>query len=160
MSAIPDVVDAGAVAAGSREFLFKCAQPSYADPILMVRAEGAKVWDAAGREYLDFFSGILTTSVGHCHPEVVERVRDQVGRLGHTSTLYLTENQVEMARRLAEIAPGRLQQTFFTNSGTEAIETAIVLACMYTGRSEIIALRYGLRCMHHVRQARGREEIK
>jgi 4-aminobutyrate aminotransferase len=63
--------------------------------------------------------------------------------LGHTSTLYLTEGQVEMARRLADIAPGKLRQTFFTNSGTEAIETAIVLASMYTGRSEIIALRYG-----------------
>jgi alanine-glyoxylate transaminase/(R)-3-amino-2-methylpropionate-pyruvate transaminase len=143
MSVTPETLDASAVAAGSREFLFKCAAPYYADPILMVRAEGVKVWDAGGREYLDFFSGILTTSVGHCHPEVVERIRDQVGRLGHTSTLYLTENQVEAARRLAEIAPGRLQQTFFTNSGTEAIETAIVLACMYTGRSEIIALRYG-----------------
>ncbi len=143
MSVTPDTIDASAVAAGSREFLFKCAAPYYADPILMVRAEGVKVWDAAGREYVDFFSGILTTSVGHCHPEVVERIRDQVGRLGHTSTLYLTENQVEAARRLAEIAPGRLRQTFFTNSGTEAIETAIVLACMYTGRSEIVALRYG-----------------
>ena len=143
MTVTRETVDAGAIAAGSREFLFKGAAPYYADPVLMVRAEGVKVWDAGGREYLDFFSGILTTSVGHCHPEVVERIRDQVGRLGHTSTLYLTEHQVEAARRLAAIAPGRLQQTFFTNSGTEAIETAIVLASMYTGRSEIIALRYG-----------------
>jgi alanine-glyoxylate transaminase/(R)-3-amino-2-methylpropionate-pyruvate transaminase len=143
MRVTPQSRDASAVAAGSREFLFRCAAPYYADPILMVRAEGVRVWDAGAREYLDFFSGILTTSVGHCHPEVVERIRDQVGRLGHTSTLYLTENHVEAARRLAEMAPGRLQQTFFTNSGTEAIETAIVLACMYTGRSEIIALRHG-----------------
>jgi alanine-glyoxylate transaminase/(R)-3-amino-2-methylpropionate-pyruvate transaminase len=131
------------IKAASREFLFKCAAPYYDDPIVMVRAEGTQVWDANGREYLDFFSGILTTSVGHCHPEVVARIQEQVATLGHTSTLYLTENHVEMARRLAQIAPGRLRQTFFTNSGTEAIETAIVLACMYTGRSEIIALRYG-----------------
>jgi alanine-glyoxylate transaminase/(R)-3-amino-2-methylpropionate-pyruvate transaminase len=97
--------------------------------------------DSDGREYLDFFSGILTSSVGHCQPDVVKRVRDQVGRLGHTSTLYITENQVLAARRLSEIAPGRLSQTFFTNSGTEAVETAVMLACMYTGRSEVIALR-------------------
>ena len=74
---------------------------------------------------------------------MVERVREQVGRLGHVSTLYLNEPQVNAARRLAGIAPGRLQKTFFTNSGTEAVETAIMLARMYTGRDEIIALRYG-----------------
>ena len=135
--------DSAAVKAGHREYLFPCVTPYYADPVVLVRGEGMKVWDADGREYLDFFSGILTTSVGHCHPEVVARVQEQLTTLGHTSTLYLTEAQVEMARRLAEIAPGRLQQSFFTNSGTEAIETAIVLACMHTGRSEIIALRYG-----------------
>jgi len=72
---------------------------------------------------------------------VVERVRDQVGRLGHTSTLYLNEPQVSAATRLAGIAPGALSQSFFTNSGTEAVETAVMLASMYTGRSEVIALR-------------------
>ena len=132
--------DSAAVKAAHREYLFPCAAPYYADPVVMVRGEGMKVWDADGREYLDFFSGILTTAVGHCHPEVVERVQEQLATLGHTSTLYVTEGQVELARRLAEIAPGRLTQTFFTNSGTEAIETAIVLACMSTGRSEIVAL--------------------
>lgn len=135
--------DAAAIKAAHREYLFPCVTPYYADPVVMARGEGMRVWDADGREYLDFFSGILTTAVGHCHPEVVERVQEQLATLGHTSTLYVTEAQVELARRLAEIAPGQLRQTFFTNSGTEAIETAVVLACMYTGRSEIIALRYG-----------------
>lgn len=135
--------DARAVKAGFKEYLFQAAAPYYDDPIVMVRGEGMRVWDADGREYLDFFSGILTTALGHCHPEVTERVQEQVATLGHTSTLYLTEQHVEMARRLADIAPGKLQRTFFTNSGTEAIETAIVLACMHTGRSEIVALRYG-----------------
>ncbi|MFQ5890296.1 MAG: aspartate aminotransferase family protein [Gemmatimonadota bacterium] len=133
--------DAAAVKAGYREFLFPCAPPYYGDPLVLVEGRGMVVVDAEGREFLDFFSGILTTSLGHCHPEVVERVREQLGALGHTSTLYLTENQVEMARRLAEIAPGRLNRTFFTNSGTEAVETAVMLACMFTGRSEILALR-------------------
>jgi 4-aminobutyrate aminotransferase len=92
--------------------------------------------------HLDCYAGILTTALGHCHPEVVERVRDQIGTLGHTSTLYVTEPAVEMARRLAAIAPGRLDRSFFTNSGTEAVETAVMLACLHTGRSEIIALRH------------------
>ncbi|TDI83651.1 MAG: aspartate aminotransferase family protein [Caldithrix sp.] len=100
------------------------------------------VIDVEGVEYLDFFAGILTTGIGHCHPDVVERVREQVGRLGHTSTLYITENQINVARELAEITPGKLKSCFFTNSGTEAIETAIMLAQQYTGRHEVITLRH------------------
>ena len=134
---------AGAVKAGYQEHLFQCAPPYYDDPIVAARGSGMTVTDAEGREYLDFFSGILTTAIGHCHPEVVSAIQEQVATLGHTSTLYLTENQVEAARRLAAIAPGRLTKTFFTNSGTEAVETAIILACAFTGRSEIIALRHG-----------------
>ena len=123
------------------DFLFPCAPPLYEDPLVLAEGQGAIVLDSDGVEYLDFFSGILTTSVGHCHPKVVERVREQVGLLGHTSTLYLNEPQVTAARRLNEISPGQLGKTFFTNSGTEAVETAVMLACMYTGRSEVIALR-------------------
>ena len=126
-----------------QEFIIPAAPPYYKDPLVLVEGNGSLVTDSEGREYLDFFCGILTTGVGHCHPEVVERVRDQVGRLGHVSTLYLNEPQVNAARRLAGIAPGRLQKSFFTNSGTEAVETAIALARMYTGRDEIICLRYG-----------------
>jgi 4-aminobutyrate aminotransferase-like enzyme len=107
-----------------------------------VEGNGSLVVDAEGTEYLDFFCGILTTGIGHCHPDVVERIREQVGRLGHTSTLYLTEPMVNAARRLASIAPGKLRKTFFTNSGTEAVETAIAMARMFTGRDEIITLRY------------------
>jgi 4-aminobutyrate aminotransferase len=129
------------VKADHRKYLFPCAPPLYEDPLVLVEGHGTMVVDSEGREYLDFFSGILTASIGHCQPDVVERVREQVGRLGHTSTLYITENQIRAAKRLSEIAPGRLSQSFFTNSGTEAVETAVMLACMYTGRSEVIALR-------------------
>ena len=111
-----------------KDFVIPAAAPYYKEPLVLVEASGSMVTDAEGREYLDFFCGILTTAIGHCHPEVVERVRDQVGRLGHTSTLYLSEPQVNAARRLAGIAPGTLRKTFFTNSGTEAVETAIMLA--------------------------------
>ena len=124
-----------------RRFVFPCAKPLYDQPLVLVEGEGVRVTDADGREYLDLFGGILTTSVGHCHPTVVARTQEQMAHLGHTSTLYVTEPQVEAARRLAGLAPGRLSQTFFTNSGTEAIETAIHMACIHTGRTEIIALR-------------------
>jgi 4-aminobutyrate aminotransferase len=129
------------VKAGRRDFIFPCAPPYYEDPLVLVEGQGMVVVDAEGREFLDFFSGILTTGLGHCHPEVVERVRAQIGTLGHISTLYLNENMIEAAQRLAKLAPGQLKKSFFTNSGTEAVETAVMLACQYTGRSEIIALR-------------------
>ena len=129
------------ILAGHREFLFPAVRPLYDEPLVLGEGEGVRVRDVDGREYLDLFSGILTTSVGHCHPEVVERVQAQVGRLAHTSPLYVTEAQVEAARRVAEIAPGQLSQTFFTNSGTEAIETAIHMAFLHTGQNEIVALR-------------------
>ncbi len=117
-----------AVQSGWKDFIVPAALPYYKDPLVLVEGSGSTVTDSEGREYLDFFCGILTTGIGHCHPEVVERVREQVGRLGHTSTLYLNEPQVNAARRLAGIAPGKLRKTFFTNSGTEAVETAIMLA--------------------------------
>jgi 4-aminobutyrate aminotransferase-like enzyme len=126
---------------GQQEYLFPCVGHLYQEPVVMVKGEGMKVWDADGREYLDFFSGILSTSLGHCHPRLVSAMSEQAEKLGHTSTLYVTEPQVEAARRLAEIAPGNLRRSFFSNSGTEAIETAISLACIYTGRTEVIALR-------------------
>ena len=128
--------------AAQADYLFPAVRPYYAEPLVIAEASGVEVLDASGRRYLDLFAGILTTSVGHCHPEVVARVRDQVGRLGHTSTLYVSEPQVNVARRLAELAPGRLKRSFFTSSGTEAVETAVMLACVHTGRSEVVALRH------------------
>jgi 4-aminobutyrate aminotransferase-like enzyme len=113
----------------------------YQEPLALAEGRGVRVWDADGNEYLDLFAGILTTSVGHCNPRVVAAVHDQMNRLGHVSTLYATEVQVEAARQLAEIAPGALKRTFFSNSGTEAIETALMMACLATGRSEVVALR-------------------
>ena len=116
----------------------------YEEPIALVRGDGTRVWDADGREYLDFFGGILTVSLGHCHPEVTAAVREQVGRLVHVSTLYQMEPLVRLAERLARITPGggTLRRTFFSNSGTEADETALTLAKVHTGQTEIIALRH------------------
>ncbi|HTL06002.1 MAG TPA: aminotransferase class III-fold pyridoxal phosphate-dependent enzyme, partial [Gemmatimonadales bacterium] len=140
---VPATDLAASVRSGWSDYIIPAAPPYYKEPLVLVEGSGSTVIDAEGDEYLDFFCGILTTGLGHCHPEVTERVREQVGRLGHVSTLYLNEPQINAARRLASIAPGGLKKTFFTNSGTEAVETAVMLARMYTGRDEIIALRYG-----------------
>jgi 4-aminobutyrate aminotransferase len=129
--------------AGYDAFLFPCARPLYRAPLVLEEGRGVWVRDIGGDEYLDLFAGILTTSIGHSHPRVLEAVTDQLGRLGHTSTLYVTRNQIEVASVIAELAPGRLTRSFFTNSGTEAVETAVMLACVHTGRSEVIALRSG-----------------
>lgn len=128
--------------AAQRDLLFACVGTLYAEPLVLTEGEGVWVKDADGREYLDLFAGILTTSVGHCHPEVVAAMDRQARRLGHTSSLYVTEGQIDMARKLGEISPGDLRKCFFTNSGTEAVETAIMLACMHTGSNEVIALRH------------------
>jgi acetylornithine/N-succinyldiaminopimelate aminotransferase len=90
-----------------------------------VRGEGARLWDSEGKEYLDFLAGISVCSVGHCHPAVVEAVREQVGTLTHTSNLYLTEGGVLLAQRLAVSSLGG--KAFLCNSGTEANECAIKL---------------------------------
>ena len=115
----------------------------YTEPLPLDHGDGMYVWDVEDNKYLDFFGGILTTSVGHNNPKVTERVREQVGKLIHSSTLYPNENHVKLAEKLAEITPGNLQSSYFTNSGTEADETAVLLAKTYTGYQEIVALRHG-----------------
>ncbi len=94
-------------------------------PVEFVRGEGARLWDAEGNEYLDFLCGISVTSLGHCHPRVVEAVREQVGRLMHTSNLFYTEPAMRLAERLAASSLGG--KVFFCNSGAEANEAAIKL---------------------------------
>ena len=128
---------------GQREYLLPSMLHMYSEPLSLVEGKGVRVKDAEGREYLDLFAGILTTSVGHCNPRVNDAVNTQMNRLGHVSTLYSTGMQVEAAKRIAEISPGELRRTFFSNSGTEAIETALMMACLATGQNEIIGLRVG-----------------
>jgi 4-aminobutyrate aminotransferase len=115
----------------------------YTEPMPLDHGDGMYVWDVEGHKYLDFFAGILTTSVGHNHPKVVKAIQDQAPKLIHSSTLYPNENHVKLAEKMAQITPGNLQVSYFTNSGTEADETAVMLAKSYTGYQEIIALRHG-----------------
>ena len=143
----PDLNAGGPTAAETtaahRDVLFPWVRPYYAEPLVLAEAEGVRVRDVTGEEYLDLFAGILTTSIGHCHPAVQKAVSAQMAKLGHTSTLYVTEPQIAAARTLADLAPGELSVTCFTNSGTEAVESAIAVARLYTGRHEIVALRLG-----------------
>ena len=95
-------------------------------PVMFVRGQGARLWDARGKEYLDFLAGIAVCSVGHCHPRLVEAIQQQAATLMHTSNLYLTEPQARLARRLVELSD--FERVFFCNSGAEANEAAIKLA--------------------------------
>ena len=126
-----------------KEFLFPAVFHYYKEPLVISHAKDQYVWDADGNQYLDFFGGIVTVSVGHCNSRVNERVHAQIDRLEHVSTVFANEPQVALARKLASITPGgALRKSFFTNSGTEANETAILAARCYTGSTEIIALRH------------------
>ena len=106
-------------------------------PVEFVRGEGTVLWDAEGKEYLDFLAGISVCSVGHCNPEVVEAVREQAGRLMHTSNLFYTEPMVRLAERLSVSSLGG--RVFFSNSGTEANECAIKIARKHAHRRGIEA---------------------
>jgi predicted acetylornithine/succinylornithine family transaminase len=113
--------------------------PSYARlPVEFVRGEGARLWDAEGNEYLDFLCGISVTSVGHCHPRVVAAVRDQAGRLMHTSNLFYTEPAMRLAKRLSESSLGG--KVYLCNSGAEANEAAIKLARKARTGGDIVVL--------------------
>jgi 4-aminobutyrate aminotransferase-like enzyme len=136
-------MDAATIRSKHEEFLFPCVANYYEEPVVLTKGRGSVVTDVQGRDYLDFFGGILTVSLGHCQPEVTEAIAKQATRLGHVSTLYPTENLVRVAERLAKLTPGKLKKSFFSNSGTEADETAILLAKIHTGHQEIIALRHG-----------------
>ncbi len=126
-----------------RQYLFHCVTNYYKDPLVIDHAKNQYVCDLEGRQYLDFLGGIVTISVGHSNEKVTAKLKAQIDRVQHTSTLFPTEAIVVLAEKMAQIAPGRLQKSYFTNSGTEANEVAVLTARMYTGNQEILALRHG-----------------
>ncbi|REK23326.1 MAG: aspartate aminotransferase family protein [Actinobacteria bacterium] len=113
----------------------------YQEPIALVEGEGRRVVDAEGNEYLDFFGGILTTMSGYKVPEVVEAIHRQADKMLHTSTLYLIESQIELAEKIAELSGIPDAKVFFTNSGTEANDAALMMATQYRKSNQIIAVR-------------------
>ena len=141
--AAPEALTSAEVRAKHKEYLFPSVTNYYAESVVLAEGKGLRVRDLDGTEYLDFFGGILTVSVGHCNEAVNSAVKAQMDRLGHVSTLYPTLPIVELAEKLAAITPGKLDKCYFTASGTEADETAVMMAQVYTGRQEIVALRHG-----------------
>ena len=126
-----------------KEHLFPSVFHYYDQPLVLTHAKNQFVFDVDGNEYLDFFGGIVTISVGHCNDEVNAKVKAQIDKLQHVSTVFATEPQAALAKQLASITPQqKLTKSFFTNSGTEANETAILATRCYTGSPEIVALRY------------------
>lgn len=125
-----------------KEFLFPAVATYYQEPLALVRGEGFHVWDDQGNKYLDCFGGVLTVSLGHANPKINEAIINQLNRITHTSTLYCNQPQSDLAEKLAQITPGRLKKSFFTNSGTEADDTAVHAAKLATGRHEIVVLRH------------------
>ncbi|MGW5234593.1 aspartate aminotransferase family protein [Streptomyces nodosus] len=113
----------------------------YRDPLEITHGEGRHVWDADGKRYLDFFGGILTTMTAHALPEVTKAVGEQAGRIIHSSTLYLNRPMVELAERIARLSGIPDARVFFTTSGTEANDTALLLATAYRGGNQILAMR-------------------
>jgi len=125
-----------------KEYLWPAVTNYYQQPLVADRGQMQYIWDLEGRKYLDFFGGIVTISVGHVNPKVTAKIRAQVDRLQHTSTLYPNEAIVALAEKLAQTTPGKLQKSFFSNSGSEANEAAILLARMATGSYDVVALRH------------------
>lgn len=127
----------------NQQYLFPSVFHYFKEPLVVTRAKDQYVWDADGNQYLDFFGGIVTISVGHCNETVNRKVQEQMNKLQHVSTVFANEPQAALAKRIAEITPGgKLTKSFFTNSGTEANETAIVTARCYTGSHDVVALRH------------------
>ena len=130
------------IVAKHKKYLWPSVTNYFEQPLVADRGEMQHIWDLDGNKYLDFFGGILTVSVGHCNPRVTAKVNAQVNKLQHTSTLYPNEHIVALAEKIAQITPGNLQQSFFTSTGSEANEAAILLARMSTGSYDVVALRH------------------
>lgn len=111
------------------------------DPVEVDRASGTRIYGKDGKEYLDCFAGISVVNAGHCHPKIIKAAKDQIDKFVHTCTyVYYNPAAGKLAKRLAEVTPGKLKKTFFSNSGAEAIEGAMRLSKHFTGKNEFIAL--------------------
>jgi 4-aminobutyrate aminotransferase len=129
------------LAARYRRVLPSFLSPYYAEPISIDHGSGGYVWDLEGRRYLDFFGGVLTTMIGHDHPAVTAAVQAQAAKVMHTSTLYLSEPMIEFAEMVADVSGIPDARVFFTPSGTEANDTAILLATSYRKSNQVLAIR-------------------
>lgn len=136
--------DVDTLIALKREYLMPCVFHFFRKPMVLERGEGCRVFDTDGRAYLDCYSGVGVTNCGHAEPGIVARVVEQLGKLAHTTTIYLTRPMLRLAESLAKFIGSGLQKSFFCTSGSEANETALLLAKLATGRNGFIALSRSL----------------
>jgi 4-aminobutyrate aminotransferase len=115
--------------------------PMFAEPISIDHGEGSYVFTGEGERYLDFFGGVLTTMIGHAHPKVVAAVQAQAAKVMHTTTLYLSEPMIALAERITALSGIPDARVFFTASGTEANDTALLLATSYRKSNQVLAMR-------------------
>jgi 4-aminobutyrate aminotransferase-like enzyme len=127
-----------------RDYLVPCVYHFYRQPPVMVRGAGAYLFDSTGRRYLDCYSCVSVMNAGHSNPDIVEPAIDQLRQLQHTTTIYLSEPMLELARAVAQKTPPGLKRSFFCASGSEANEGALLLATLATKRNECVYLKDGL----------------
>jgi alanine-glyoxylate transaminase/(R)-3-amino-2-methylpropionate-pyruvate transaminase len=131
------------VLAARRRYTNPAVFTLYRDPLMIVEGRMQYLFDETGRRYLDLFAGIVTVSCGHCHPKVTARIQEQIETLQHATTIYLHPNMTRLAEKLASKMPPGLDVTYFVSSGSEANDLAVTLARLYTGNTDVIALRNG-----------------
>lgn len=129
-----------------KQYLFPSSQGNhfYKNPPQIVKGDMQYLYDDKGNKYIDFFAGVSVMNCGHCNKEILDATIKQMQRLQHTTVIYLTEEMVNLAERLSKVLPGNLRRSFFCCTGSEANEGAMLLARLYTGKKEFIALNKGL----------------
>lgn len=142
--ATKNFIGADAILAKKKQYIMPCLGHFYQKPMQLVKGSMQYLYDSEGKRYLDCFAGVSVMNCGHANPEIIEAVKAQINELQHVCNIYLTEDFVRLAERLAAVTPGDLQKSFFCSTGTEANEGALLLASIATGRDEYIALTGGL----------------
>src|SRR6516225_12119916 len=136
----PDPAAGQAVKAADRAHVFHSwSAQSLIDPLAVAGAEGSYFWDYEGKRYLDFSSQLVNTNIGHQHPKVVAAIQEQAAKLCTFAPAFAIESRSEAARLIAERTPGDLDKIFFTNGGAEAVENAVRMARLHTGRTKVLS---------------------
>lgn len=138
---VTTALTAADLAARYRRVLPSFLSPYYAEPIAIDHGSGSYVWDIDGTRYLDFFGGVLTTMIGHDHPAVTKAVQDQAAKVMHTSTLYLSEPMIEFAEMVCDVSGIPDARVYFTPSGSEANDAALLMATAYRRSNQVLAIR-------------------
>ncbi|MEV0263065.1 aspartate aminotransferase family protein [Streptomyces sp. NPDC050617] len=139
-TAQPDPAAGAAVKAADRAHVFHSwSAQGLIDPLAVAGAEGSYFWDYDGNRYLDFSSGLVFTNIGYQHPKVVAAIQEQAGKLATFAPAFAVESRSEAARLIAERTPGDLDKIFFTNGGAEAVENAVRMARLHTGRAKVLS---------------------